>query len=192
MYKQCISEQSAARQREMELGLLQQMAFHRYEDITVNDLCDSLGVPRKTFYRYFSNKDGALYALIDHTLMEFAGNFLPSHMTTQQSILNVMERYFTFWSKQKALLATLTRNDLAGILVQRSILLATAEDNFSKQIAPASPKRVKEYAIMFRATGLTSLIIQWYQNGFLESPLQMAEIATRLLTHPLATEPLMR
>ena len=71
MYKLCKTEQSAQRQRELEQGLLAIMNSTRYEDITVSDMCQKLNIPRKSFYRYFSSKDGALHALIDHTLMEF-------------------------------------------------------------------------------------------------------------------------
>lgn len=71
MYKLCKTEQSSSRQRELEAGLLAAMASHQYEEISVSDLCDHLGVPRKSFYRYFSSKDGALQALLDHTLMEY-------------------------------------------------------------------------------------------------------------------------
>ena len=35
MYKRCITEQSARRQRELEQGLLEVMATRRYEDITI-------------------------------------------------------------------------------------------------------------------------------------------------------------
>ena len=65
MYKLCKSEQSAARQRWLEQGLLQEMLLRRYEDISISDLCARLQIPRKSFYRYFTNKDGALFALID-------------------------------------------------------------------------------------------------------------------------------
>ena len=42
MYKLCKTEQSAARQRELEEGLLKAMQNTRYEDISVSDLCDQL------------------------------------------------------------------------------------------------------------------------------------------------------
>ena len=71
MYKICQTEQSIRRQRELEAGLLKMLQKRRYEDISVSDLCGELQIPRKSFYRYFSNKDGALMALLDHTLMEF-------------------------------------------------------------------------------------------------------------------------
>ena len=71
MYKKCATEASAARQRQLEQGLLAAMSKRRYEEITVSDLCEELGIPRKSFYRYFSGKEGALHALIDHTILEF-------------------------------------------------------------------------------------------------------------------------
>ena len=71
MYKMCKTEQSARRQRELELGLLEAMKTQRYEDISISELCGTLGIPRKTFYRYFDSKDGALYGMIDHTLLDY-------------------------------------------------------------------------------------------------------------------------
>ena len=63
MYKECVSKHAIARQREIEQGLLKYMTYKPYENITVIDLCQQLSIPRKAFYRYFSNKDGALYAM---------------------------------------------------------------------------------------------------------------------------------
>ena len=71
MYKQCRTEQSAARQRALEQGLMETMMNCHYDEITVSDLCEYMQIPRKSFYRYFSNKEGALHALIDHALMDF-------------------------------------------------------------------------------------------------------------------------
>ena len=53
MYKLCKTEQSAARQRQLEEGLLTVMLTRRYDEISVSDLCDDLAIPRKSFYRYF-------------------------------------------------------------------------------------------------------------------------------------------
>ena len=68
MYKLCKTEQSALRQRELEEGLLKTMSVHHYDDISVSDLCQQMDIPRKSFYRYFSSKDGALFALIEKTV----------------------------------------------------------------------------------------------------------------------------
>ncbi|MBR4410014.1 MAG: TetR/AcrR family transcriptional regulator, partial [Firmicutes bacterium] len=57
MYKTCVTQPAKQRQRELENGLLQIMLHHDYEAISVSDLCDTLQIPRKSFYRYFTNKD---------------------------------------------------------------------------------------------------------------------------------------
>ena len=45
MYKYCVTEQSARRQRELENGLLQAMCSRKYEDISISELCQQIGVP---------------------------------------------------------------------------------------------------------------------------------------------------
>ena len=72
-----ITRVPAKRQRELEYGLLAAMALHQYDEITVSDLCDRMQIPRKSFYRYFSSKEGALHALLDQKLLQ---NFeIPQH-----------------------------------------------------------------------------------------------------------------
>ena len=70
MYKMCRTEASANRQRSLEQGLLDAMQVMDFAEISICDLCDQLEIPRKSFYRYFAGKEGALYALIDHTLFQ--------------------------------------------------------------------------------------------------------------------------
>ena len=107
MYKLCKTEQSAQRQRQLEEGLLTAMRTKRYEEITISDLCDQMGIPRKSFYRYFSGKDGALHALIDHTLLDFeqySGILVGSSPT---NIHKELRRFFEFWQQHRQLLEAL-------------------------------------------------------------------------------------
>lgn len=185
MYKRCITAQSAQRQRELEIGLLNIMTTHRYEDITISSFCQQMDIPRKSFYRYFSNKDGALYALIDHTLLEFTGDFLDAAADKTESMYLTMEEYFLFWFSQRKLLDVLSHNGLSGFLIQRLISIATSEDNYADRIAPHLNRRIKDYNIIFRVSGLMSLVIQWHKNNFREDAKEMAVIATKLLTEPI-------
>ena len=121
MYKLCKSEQSAARQRQLELGLLEMMGQKRYDDITVSELCDFLQIPRKSFYRYFSSKDGALHALIDHTMMNYEGFnavYTPGDRRTPEREL---QQFFLFWVEHKPLLDALAKSGMSGILVERAM-----------------------------------------------------------------------
>ena len=179
MYKQCATEQSAARQREMEQGLLRLMLQKRYEDISVSDLCQALGVPRKTFYRYFSGKDGALYSLIDHTLMGFDGFLDPVGNQLEE-----MEAVFRYWVGCRDFLDALSRSGLSGIMVERAIRYSQRQNTFPAFLS-GDEKQQREYVMQFAVCGLMSIVIQWHSEGFAQSPRHMAEIALRLLGQPL-------
>lgn len=179
MYKQCVTEQAARRQREIEQALLQVMTTIRYEDITISDLCRSIDIPRKAFYRYFSGKDGALYALIDHTILDFSNTLPHENFATFETL----QHYFEFWYGQKNLLNALDRNDLGGILVNRAITLVR-NNSMLPGTVPSPPDQSLDYSITFFVTGLISMILQWHTGHFRESPHQMALIAADLLTRP--------
>lgn len=174
MYKRCVTEQSARRQRELEMGLLSMLKTRRYEDITVSDLCEEMGVPRKSFYRYFSGKDGALFALLDHTLQ----HQLPI-IAADSPMEESLRDYFRFWQEQKPLLDALEKSGLSGLLVQRILALSLADEGI-RQYFPADDLS-REHMIMFIVSGFMALVIQWHHTGFRETAAQMAQSACGLL-----------
>lgn len=185
MYKMCKSEQSARRQRELEEGLLKAMSAHHYDEISVSGLCDQIGIPRKSFYRYFSGKDGALHALIDHTLLEyesFPNNLKPGERRTHEKDL---ERFFLFWRAQKPLLDALERSAISGVLVTRSIDHALSDAGAPKRFQRQNEKIAREHATLFGVCGLMSMVLNWHHGGYAMSPREMALIAVQLLTKPL-------
>lgn len=187
MYKLCKTEQSAQRQRQLEEGLLQAMSIVRYEEITVSDLCRQMEIPRKSFYRYFTSKDGALHALIDHTLMEFEGAvdadvYVPGE---KRSLSRDLERFFRFWQNRKTLLDALERSDMSGILIKRAIDYALTEVVFPGRFLPGESRQTQNHVVMFGVCGLMSMMLQWHKSGFEESLQDLARVAARLLTQPL-------
>ena len=185
MYKLCKTEQSARRQRQLEYGLLKAMLQHQYDEISISDLCEQMQVPRKSFYRYFSSKDGALYALIDHTLMEFEGFDKQSYLGGTRTLQKDMERFYRFWQSQSNLLVALEKSGLSGMLVQRSIEYALEELVFSSRFLPKESREYQNNVVTFAVCGLLSTVLQWHQGGYRTSVSEMASIATRLLTRPL-------
>lgn len=185
MYKLCKTEQSAKRQRQLEEGLLRMMSVTGYEDITVSSLCDYLEVPRKSFYRYFSSKDGALHALIDHTLMQYEGLsliYLPGEKRTLQREL---AHFFQFWMAQKELLDALVRCNMSGMLVERSMAVATSMNGMPARFLPDDTPEVRRQVILFCVCGLMSMVLNWHREGYPQSVSQMASIAVRLICQPL-------
>jgi len=183
MYKFCKTEQSFQRQRELEQGLLDMMEYHQFEDISVSDLCDRLNIPRKSFYRYFSSKDGALHALLDHTLMEFYDTGSIEGLRGGTPIAD-LERFFLFWKDHKKLIDAVLRSNLGGMLVERAVDLAKQEELMPGYVREWEDT-MKNVAMSFVVCGLMSMVLQWHWDGFRIPAEKMAKAAVSMLSRPL-------
>lgn len=184
MYKICQTDQSLKRQRMLEKGLLDMMRKRRYEDISVSDLCESMQIPRKSFYRYFSSKDGALYAMIDHKMSDFFEMPQPAGNRAKGSAVGDLDLFFVFWYENKDFLDALQRSGLSGILVERVNAFALHEGHLPRKFREA-PARMQEVALSFAVCGLMSMMLNWHRRGFQISPEEMSRLAVSMLTTPL-------
>lgn len=185
MYKQCRTEQSANRQRALEQGLLEAMTQQHYDEISVSELCTRMEIPRKSFYRYFSSKEGALHALIDHSLTDYEGYGVPELTQSSRTGQQDMERFFAYWKHQKPLLDALEKSSLGGILIQRAVSHAISEVTLPGRFLPGDEKSVQEHVTAFAVCGLMSMVIQWHHEGYQDSVQYMARISVRLVSQPL-------
>lgn len=185
MYKLCKTEQSAARQHQLEQGLLEAMMVKRYDEISISDLCDRLEIPRKSFYRYFTGKDGALQALLDHSLMEFADYTVRYRQGKTRTIQLDLESFFQFWAMKKSLLDALTRSGISGMLVNRAVAFALTDDVLPMRFLPDDTHSMQQHITMFGVCGLMSMVLSWHGSGFREPAEEMARIAVRMISQPL-------
>ena len=188
MYKLCKTEQSAQRQRQLEEGLLRIMINTCYDEISVSDLCQQLDIPRKSFYRYFTSKDGALHALIDHTLMEFEGFDELYKVGEKRTLQRDLEKFFLFWLRRKPLLDALQRSGLSGVLIERAITYSLTDVVFPGKYLPDETRQTQNHVVMFSVCGLMSMMLQWHRDGYQLKIPEMARVASRLLTCPLFPE----
>lgn len=186
MYKQCITKQARDRQREIENGLMNMMTVKSFEQITVSDLCESIHVPRKAFYRYFSSKEGALYALIDHTLTDFLDEYILLQKK-YHAPHKIITAFFKFWLRHKTLLDALEHNNLSGMLLQRSLELTLLDASLVDLIFPNYGKSSSDYIAIYLISGIISLVIQWHRDKFIKSPEQMTAIALNVMPHSMET-----
>jgi len=184
VYKRCQTEQSAARQREMEQGLLRIMQRKRYDEISVSDLCQEIGVPRKSFYRYFSGKEGALFSLIDRALMDYDVYNTNAEPETGESAVQYMQRIFDYWILHRELLDVLERSSLSAVLIQRAMIFTNDLDTLPN-FMQIGDQRLREYGTMFMVCGMMTMILQWHRDGFYKSSEEMALLALQLFTQPL-------
>lgn len=185
MYKICATEASAARQRQLEQGLLAAMSKRRYEEITVSDLCEELGIPRKSFYRYFSGKEGALHALLDHTFQEYEMLYVSEMLTRKQSFRQGISSFFLFWQEKKQLLDALQRSGLSGVLIERAISYAVEGRLEENRNQLPEHRNLKMETTIFGICGLMSMVVRWHHEGYAMDVDSMSAMATKLLTEPL-------
>ena len=186
MYKLCKTEQSANRQQQLEQGLLEAMLTQRYEDIGISDLCDRMGIPRKAFYRYFSSKDGALFALLDHTMLQFYSSGFRN--AGGGTAFGDLKYFFRFWYEHRTLLEALEHSQLSGMIIERATMLAKKEKLMPRRIL-SWPADLQGAAMSFAVSGLMSMVLQWHRQNYQISPEEITQVATAVLTKPLLNVP---
>ena len=176
MYKLCKTEESTSRQKQLEDGLLQAMKSQLLEDISVSDLCKQLGVPRNTFYRSFSDKEGALLALMDHTLMECNRNSFSNWKGCSKLEFSDIEAFFIFWNAKREFIDVIAKNNLFWMLIDRCNLLL---DNQKKSTHSARDLTnfAKEQADYIFLYVMMTILFRWSYYGFPGTPQEMANVA---------------
>ena len=178
MYRKCATEVSAQHQKQVTQVLLELMQKVPYEDITVTQLCEAAGITRRIFYHLFNNKTGALYALIDHVILDME-SYLPD--LSRQTL-----RAFLYWKEQKPLLDALRDNQMNGLLLERMIECVMNEGfDIRYWLKTRGWKNVKDI-VVFSLTGFMGLTYRWYYSDFRESPEEMAALLEQIMTTPLA------
>lgn len=176
MYLNCCTERAAEKQRRLELCLLELLQTELYDNISVSALCEKSGVSRKTFYRLFDGKADVLYALVDHTLMEFE-NYTPDFSMQAGEI----HRFLAFFKAQKPLLDALQNNKISTLLTERSLrLILTENTGFFEVFGVDRPEYATEM-ILFYVSGLFSLVLGWHASGYARSIDEMADLLNTLM-----------
>jgi len=180
MYKHCATEESARRQRQLESCLLELMLQHEFSQITISHICDRAGISRKSFYRYFSSKEGCLCALLDHAIFDGASFYLPSHSDTQSALI-IYERFFQYWKEQYALLDALCQNNLSMLLVERMLVYISQEEQEFRILYRGQQGDAHEKSL-FYIGGIMSMVLDWHRTGYRKSTAQMSRILEDLIS----------
>jgi len=185
MYKLCKTEESSKRQREIEQVLLGLMKQKRYDDISVSEICEKANVPRKSFYRYFDGKDGAMQSLLTHTITDFHSFDMHSDKKERRTLQGEFEEFFLFWKEKRDFLEAFDNSQLIGLLVENSTNYAMSEFINIQKFLSGGEEMEKVHVFQFTICGLMTLTIGWYRSGFAESVPEIARTAARLISKPL-------
>ena len=179
MYRHCTTEESVLRQRQLEHCLMDLMLTVPYPQITISHICDRAGISRKSFYRYFSGKDGCLFALMDHCIIDGASLYLPDH-DEEVSIHSIYERFFSYWKQMQPLLDGLAKNNLSMHLVERMMDYLDKEERDFHQYLGGNVNDSYEQ-MLFMVSGVMGLVLSWHHSGYQKSVSQMAAIMEKVI-----------
>lgn len=178
MYKHCTTEESAQRQRQLEQCLLKLLADIPYTGITIGQICQEVGVSRKSFYRYFDSKDDCLCALLDHVIMNGSAYYI-SNSSTNYTDLSFCVRIFEYWQQQTALLDALEKNGQSMLLPQRMIHhILTEEPDYARYMGIA-PSDVMEH-VVYTVSGVIGMVLAWHHERYQKTATQMGTILYQL------------
>lgn len=179
MYKYCATEESARRQRQLEACLQELLLTTSYGDITVSDISDRAGISRKSFYRYFSSKEGCLCALLDHAIFDGASCYLPNPGEDQFPQI-IYERFFQYWKEKRDLLDALSRNSMSTRLVERMILYVMHEEQDFRFLLNGPGADAHERSLFYTG-GIMSIVLDWHHTNYRKSVSQMSKILSDLI-----------
>lgn len=183
MYKLCTTEKTAAQQAAFEQCLLEAMGRRPYAEITVSSLCERTGLSRKIFYRLFGSKEDLLFALVDHTIVNYA-HFDYADAEDVPGAPATLQRFLAYWRAQKPLLDALDKNQMSSVLLDRSLLHITREDIATMRLFGADDHPYSTEVILFYFSSIICLVVYWHHKGYNHSIPEMAALITQLLTQP--------
>lgn len=177
MYRRCTLEKAVQMQNKYEECLVTLMKEKPYGEITINDICDRMGTSRKSFYHFFKNKQGCLYALLDRLFYRFADYQIPEG-TDLKGYPPRLIRQMLYQIETKEIMELLIRNNLYGLLNERLVLLIK-ENNLVSGVAPNS---FEEDAVVFYLCGVMGIRYNWHISGYERSMYEVADSILRLAT----------
>lgn len=186
MYTLCSTEESAAQQRRFEEALLPLLLEQPYDSIRISELCRRAGFSRKVFYRLFEQKADVLYAMVDHTLLDFEHYQPDIPMCGDGGV----HRFFGYWMEKKDLLDALIASQCSSLLTERAIRHVLSEDSYVRKTFGADSGSYGRETIVFFLSGLFSLVLDWHGSGYQRSIDEMSGLVMRLLTTPPVKCPL--
>lgn len=174
MYRKCATEISAQHQKQVTQALQELMQKMPFEEITVTQLCRAAGITRRVFYHLFSNKTGALQALVDNKILDAE--------SYGSDIANDLVRFFCYWRGQKPFLDALGENGISGLLLERMIHIALTEDHDLRYwLQRHGWSNNSTEVIVFGLSGLVGLVYSWYYSGYRKTPEEMAALVEQIL-----------
>lgn len=152
------------------IALVELMKTQTLNQISIKDIVIRAGVGRSSFYRNFGKKEDVLLLCIDH-MLQIPQKAAPySNENVRDSIIN----HFQIVKKNRDFFTMLHQQNLLHLLYRQTYL------DVNQRIANYGLYRNSYQAAFFSGAGV-SVLIQWIENDFRESELEMTDMFIYLM-----------
>ncbi|MCR4790692.1 MAG: TetR/AcrR family transcriptional regulator [Treponemataceae bacterium] len=158
-------------------AFIELLKTNTYEQITIQQITDEARISRQTFYRHFESKDDIL-ELFSNNLTDQLSKQLNS--ITEKNIYNIFLCYFSFWLQNTDLLSlvkTAGGEYFLGRYYNRTMHNIL---NILKEFLPEYSDQDFDLIKAFLLGGLYQIKLRWLENGYKESPAQLARLIADL------------
>lgn len=182
MYRKCKTQRARERSLHIAQCLLESMEQEHFSRITITGLCRQAGVPRKGFYRYFDAMDDVFNLLIDSLMAQCIDYCSLGLTSTAEVTPERLALCFRFWQDHRRVFDAAKKSDMLSHILTRIIHFHGA------YLFPAEPRAAltgQQTQALFSVTGMASVLVQWYESGFRNTPEEMADLTMEILQTPL-------
>ena len=146
-------------------ALIQLMKSKSIEKITVDELCETGGIGRATYFRNFKSKDEILSAYFIMKWREYE----KKHRLKEHSLNDIyrVRRYFGFCYSMRSINDLIFRQGHHGAILSAYETIVTDSDTDSA---------ADNYESYYMAYGLFGILMKWAKGGYKETPQELAEI----------------
>ncbi|MBM7635388.1 TetR/AcrR family transcriptional regulator [Streptococcus saliviloxodontae] len=172
-YKWSISEQK------ISAALVTLLTEKEFEQLTIQDITETAGVSRATFYNHFSNKENMVEVISAKLLDDISVILIPDRKLGEpvisQALAYIKEHYSLVYSLIDHFpdIELTLKTFISDTILHSDIDLKQKVRNYYEM--------QEKFAIEIYITTIYSLIITWIKTGAKESPAEMA----KTIKHPI-------
>ena len=108
----------------------------------------------------------------------------PSDSKDVDNLIRELVGFYQFWLDQKPILDALKFSGLIGVMLERAIN-SIDQMVVAKKPKPGDTEFAQRHITRFAISGIMIMMVNWHNEGFRETPREMAELTARLVTKPL-------
>lgn len=158
--------------RMIEEALFKLMEEKNYTQITVSEVAKRADISRRTFYRFYKEKDEVLRCYLGKLCQEYQRT---TPVLACYEIPQIAREYFEFWYQYRKLLLLMHKSGMDEMLYCE--ISRAAAEIVKGRIDRKEYKNAAgmEYFACYSAGGFGALLEQWIREGMTESPKEYAE-----------------